>query len=251
VRYIYQFISIRTIVARLLFAHYRLSITARHAIYKAPEAKQTSPVLHCQTILRLLWPALSDENECGAYIVEFFKKASFVMAVLTISLLSVPQSQAQTTSNAAAVTLVFAVSSSLTVAASPSSIVFTETDSKHATASAPISVVTSWNLTVGGGNVFTVAYFATINAALTNGTLNIPASAVLASVNGGTAAACTLANVNVAAGNPGAICPQIFGGIGVAAQGTHSDSILLSLSSASDFPVANYAGILTISAQAT
>jgi hypothetical protein len=112
-------------------------------------------------------------------------------------------------------------------------------------------VVTSWNLAVGGGNVFTVAYFATIAAALTDGTLNIPASDVFASINGGTAAACTLANVNVAAGNPGAICPQIFGGIGVTAQGSHSDSILLSLISPTDFPVTSYTGTITISAQAT
>jgi hypothetical protein len=99
--------------------------------------------------------------------------------------------------------------------------------------------------------VFTVAYFATIAAALTDGILNIPSSDVFASINGGTAAACTLANVNVAAGNPGAICPQIFGGIGVTAQGTHSDSILLSLTSPTDFPVTSYAGTITISAQAT
>jgi hypothetical protein len=179
------------------------------------------------------------------------RKVTFAIAVLTVNMLSSPQSQAQTTSNAAAVTMTFAVSSSMTVAATPGSIVFTPTDSKNATASASIAIVTSWNLAVGGGNVFTVAYFASIPAALTNGTLNIPASDVFASVNGGAAAACTLANVNVAAGNPGSICPQIFGGIGVAAQGTHSDSLLLSLTSATAFAVANYAGTITISAQAT
>jgi hypothetical protein len=86
---------------------------------------------------------------------------------------------------------------------------------------------------------------------LTDGILNIPSSDVFASINGGTAAACTLANVNVAAATPGAICPQIFGGIGVTAQGSHSDSILLSLTSPTDFPVTSYAGTITISAQAT
>ena len=62
-----------------------------------------------------------------------------------------------------------------------------------------------------------------------------------------------MANVNVAAGNPGAICPQIFGGIGVTAQGTHSDNLLLSLSSPTAFGVSagGYAGTITISAQAT
>jgi len=187
----------------------------------------------------------------GACKLKSLKKVTFAIAVLTVSLLSLPQSQAQTTSNAAAVTMTFAVSSSMTVAATPGSIVFTPTDSKNATASASIAIVTSWNLAVGGGNVFTVAYFASIPAALTNGTLNIPASDVFASVNSGAAAACTLANVNVAAGNPGAICPQIFGGIGVAAQGTHSDSLLLSLTSPTAFAVASYAGTITISAQAT
>ena len=180
-----------------------------------------------------------------------FRQVTSVIAAVTLSLMSAAQSPAQTTSNAAAVSLTFAVASSLTVAATPSSIVFTRTNSRNATASATIAVVTSWNLAVGGGNVFTVAYFATIAAALTDGTLNIPASDVFASINGGTAAACTLANVNVAAGNPGAICPQIFGGIGVTAQGSHSDSILLSLISPTDFPVTSYTGTITISAQAT
>jgi hypothetical protein len=183
--------------------------------------------------------------------LKFFRKIIFVIGALALNLMSVPQLQAQTTSNAAAVALTFAVVSSLTVTATPGSIVFTRTNSRNATASAPIAVVTSWNLAVGGGNIFTVAYFATIAAALTDGTLNIPASDVFASINGGTPAACTLANVNVAAGNPGAICPQIFGGIGVTAQGSHSDSILLSLTSPSDFPVTNYSGTITISAQAT
>ena len=183
--------------------------------------------------------------------MKFLRKVTFAIAVLTVSLLSLPQSRAQTTSNAAAVAMTFAVAGSMTVTATPGSIVFTPTDSKNATASASIAIVTSWNLAVGGGNVFTVAYFASIPAALTNGTLNIPASDVFASVNGGAATACTLANVNVAAGNPGAICPQIFGGIGVAAQGTHSDSLLLSLTSPTAFAVANYAGTITISAQAT
>jgi hypothetical protein len=183
--------------------------------------------------------------------LKFFGKVTLVIGALTLNLMSAAESQAQTTSNAAAVAMTFAVASSLTVTATPGSIVFTPTDSKNATASASIAIVTSWNLAVGGGNVFTVAYFASIPAALTNGTLNIPASDVFASVNGGAAAACTLANVNVAAGNPGAICPQIFGGIGVSAQGSHSDSILLSLTSPTVFAVANYAGTITISAQAT
>src|SRR6202030_2573363 len=137
--------------------------------------------------------------------MRFFTKATLVFAGLLLTLFSVPQSKAQTSSNAAAVTISFVVQRSLTVAASPSSIVFTPTDARHATASVPIAVTTSWNLAVGGGNIFTVAYFSTITAALTNGTLNIPTSNVFASINSGTATACTRADVNVAAGNPGAI----------------------------------------------
>ena len=183
--------------------------------------------------------------------MKFFKKSTLVFAALLLSLFSVPQSKAQTSSNTAAVTMSFAVASSLTVAASPSSIVFTPTDARHATASAPIAVTTSWNLAVGGGNVFTVAYFSTNTAAMTDGTLNIPTSKVFASINSGTATVCTRVDVNVAAANPGGICPEIFAGIGVTAQGTHSDTILLSLSSGADFPAASYAGTITISAQAT
>lgn len=183
--------------------------------------------------------------------MNFFKKVTLVFAALLLTLISVPQSKAQTYSNAAAVTMSFAVGSSLTVAASPSSIVFISTDSRHATASDAIAVTTTWNLAVGGGNVFTVAYFSSITAALNAGTLHIPASNVFASVNGGTAGACTIANANVLAAIGGGICPQIFGGIGVAAQGTSSDNILLSLSSTTDFPAASYTGTVTISAQAT
>src|SRR4029077_1657753 len=163
--------------------------------------------------------------------LKFLRKVTFAIAVLTVSLLSLPQARTPEPSNPAGVAMTFAVAGSMTVTATPGSIVFTPTDSKNATASASIAIVTSWNLAVGGGNVFTVAYFASIPAALTNGTLNIPASDVFASVNGGAATACTLANVNVAAGNPGAICPQIYGGIGVTSSGTHSDSLLLSLTS--------------------
>jgi hypothetical protein len=183
--------------------------------------------------------------------MKIFRKATLVFAALLLSLLSVPQSKAQTSSNAAAVTMSFAVVSSITITASPSNIVFNPTDGRHATASAPIAVTTSWNLAVGGGNVFTVAYFSTNTAAMTDGTLNIPTSKVFASINSGTATACTRVDVNVAAANPGGICPEIFAGIGVTAQGTHTDNILLSLSSAIDFPVANYAGTITLSAQAT
>src|ERR1700730_683831 len=183
--------------------------------------------------------------------MKFFKKSTLVFAALLLSLFSVPQSKAQTTSNAAAVTMSFAVGSSLTVAASPSSIIFSTTDSRNATASAPIAVTTTWNLAVGGGNIFTVAYFSNNTAALPTGTLNIAVGNVFASINGGTAAACTRADVNVAAANPGGICPEIFAGISVTAQGTHSDTILLSLSSGTDIPAATYAGTITISAQAT
>ena len=181
----------------------------------------------------------------------FFRNVTLIIGALTMNLVSVTPLQAQTASNAAAVAMTFTVASSLTVTATPGSIVFTLTNPKNATASAPIAVVTSWNLAVGGGNIFTVAYFGSITAALTDGTLNIPSSDVFASINGGAASACTMANVNVAAGNPGAICPQIYGGIGVTAQGSHTDSILLSLTSPTNFPVTSYAGIITISAQAT
>src|ERR1700737_5239730 len=92
----------------------------------------------------------------------------FAVAVLMLSLLSGPQLQAQATSNAAAVTMTFAVNSSMTVAATPGSIVFTPTDAKNATASAAIAIVTSWNLAVGGGKGFTGAYFQTFPAPLRN-----------------------------------------------------------------------------------
>lgn len=179
-------------------------------------------------------------------------KISFVIAAVALSFLSVSQSHAQTSSNAAAVTMTFPVNSSLTVAATPGSITFTSIDAKDATASGPISVVTTWNLTAGVHNVFTAAYFASATAALTDGTINIPTSDVFASIDSGTAAACTLTNVNVPASLTGATCPQVFQGTDVTAQGTSTDTVLLSLTSPTNFAAsAGYAGTITISAQAT
>ena len=182
-----------------------------------------------------------------------FKQAIFVAAALLVSIPFVPQAKAQTASNQAAVTMTFNVNSSLTVAATPATLAFTQTDARDATAAGPISVVTSWNLTAGGVTVFTDAYFSSIPAALTDGTLNIPTSDIFASINGGTAAACTLTDANVPAALAGATCPQVFTAAAVAAVGTHTDTILFSLVSPTDFQAstAGYAGTLTISAQTT
>jgi hypothetical protein len=86
---------------------------------------------------------------------------------------------------------------------------------------------------------------------LTDGTANIPASSVFASINGGAASACTLTNVNVAAAHAGSTCPTIYTANGIAAQGNHSDTLLLSLSSGTAFLATAYAGTITISASAT
>ncbi len=173
---------------------------------------------------------------------------------LALMLAILPFSQftpAQTASNAAAVSLSFTVNGSLTVAATPGAITFTPTDASHATASGPISVTTSWNLQGSGSSIWTVAYFSSSTAALTDGTANIPASSVFASINGGAASACTLTNVNVAAAKSGATCPTIFTANGIAAQGTNTGSLLLSLSSPSQFLATTYNGVITISASAT
>jgi hypothetical protein len=181
-----------------------------------------------------------------------FQKVSFVIAALTLSFVSVPQSKAQTASNAAAVTVEFDLESTLTVAASPGDITFASTDARHATSSGPISVVTSWNLTAGGVNITTAAYFASAAAALSDGVLNIPASDVFASIGGGTATACTATNTNVPAATAGATCPAVFVGTDVEAQGTDTHTLRLSLTSPTDIPAsAGYAGTITISAQTT
>ena len=172
----------------------------------------------------------------GVYNLKAFKILTFVIAVLALILLSAPQSKAQTTSNAAAVSMTFAVNSSMTVTATPGSIVFTSTDSR---------ACHGFRSNRGGnqlepcggrrkrihGRLLRKHYrcFDGRHPEYSQPAMCLHRSTAVPPL------ACTMANVNVAAGNPGAICPQIFGGIGVTAQGTHSDNLLLSLTSPTAF----------------
>jgi len=171
-----------------------------------------------------------------------------VLAVLAFAFL--PQfAFGQVNSNTATVALSMPVNASLTVTATPASISFTPTDSTHATASGPISVTTSWNLT-DSDTVETAAYFTSATSALTNGTSIIPPSSIKASVDGGTVAVCSQTIAMVTGAKAGATCPAIFTQATAPLTGTSTDTLLLSINHTAPFVAGTYSGIITISASA-
>src|SRR6266853_4350124 len=146
------------------------------------------------------------------------------------------------------VTLSLTVSESLSVSATPANITFTY-NAGAATASGPISVTTSWNGT-SRTSISTVAWFATGGSAL-SGPSAIPPSDVFASINGGTATACTQATPSpvTAIGLTGQFCPLVFTQNLPPQVGTHTDSILLSLAGLPALAAGTYTGTLNIESQ--
>lgn len=175
----------------------------------------------------------------------------YTVAILTLLLSFGPglaEGQAtQLNGPPASVSLTMTISESITVSVTPTAITFTNAGTT-ATASGPISVVTSWNVAAGRTAIDTVASLTSITAALTGPTV-IPASSVFASINNGTATACTLASINsvVGVGVSGALCPDVFHTTPSAGSGSHTDTILLSLSGlAAPLPSGTWTGTLNI-----
>ncbi|HXA78716.1 MAG TPA: hypothetical protein VNV41_16395 [Candidatus Acidoferrales bacterium] len=183
-----------------------------------------------------------------------FKKLS--VALMLAALVLVPLSSAQASnlvSNVPTVGLSMTVSETLSVSASPASITFTYASGGGgtATASGSISVTTNYSLAGTRGQLYTFEYFSS-QTALTNGTGgNIPTTNVFASINGGTATACTgSAPVTYAPAAAGTVCPMVFNGTSILTGGTfvgtNTGTVLLSMSGLGAVNPGTYSGTLNI-----
>jgi hypothetical protein len=169
--------------------------------------------------------------------------AVFAVSALLL-LLPMSSAMASTSSNVATVALSVTVTNSITIAATPGNISFT---APSGAASGPISITANWNLSNASTNFVLDAYFLTPTAALT-GPTSIPSSSVFGSVNSGTATAFTATDSSNTAATVGGTL-QIFRG-SIAATGTQTDSLLLSINGLSGTTPGTYTGTLNISAQA-
>jgi hypothetical protein len=185
-------------------------------------------------------------------------RAALFLAIIAVFAVSAnAQSIVSATSSTS---LSLTIAESLTVAATPSSINFTGYNAVAgtATASSPISVVTTGNLASGHAWLVTWGYLGSTTAALA-GPSNIPASDVFSSINGAAALACTY-NANSSAQYvsgvvSGATCPGVNGPIGgqqnpPAGAYTQTDTVALTLSGASALAPGTYTGTITFVAAA-
>jgi hypothetical protein len=179
-------------------------------------------------------------------------KQWFVVFASLLLLFGPGLAEAQATalnSNQGSVALSLTVSESLTVSATPATITFSAPSGGASTASGPISVTTSWNGT-GRTSISTVVWFNTSGLALT-GPSAIAPSNVFASINSGTATACTQATPSpvTGIGLTGQFCPIVFTQNLPPQVGTHTDTILLSMSGLPALAAGTYTGTLNIEAQ--
>lgn len=180
-----------------------------------------------------------------------------ILGLLAVAMMFVtlPANAQTVTSSTTATSLNLNISESLSVAATPASINFTGYNytAGTATASAPISVVTTGNLAAGHTWVVTWAYLGSTTAALA-GPQNIPASDVFASINGGAAVACTYdasgSGQYISGVVNGAVCPAANGPIGnqqnpPAGAYTQTDTVALTLAGATALLPGSYVGSIT------
>jgi hypothetical protein len=190
--------------------------------------------------------------------VKKFGRAALFIAIVSLFAVSV---NAQTITSATSSTaLNLTIGESLTVAATPSSINFTGYNyaAGTATASAPISVVTSGNFSTGHTYVVTWAYLGSTTAALA-GPANVSAADVFASVNGAAATPCSYdasSSAQYVSGVlSGAVCPGVNGPIGgqpnpPAGIYSQTDTVALTLAGATNLVPGTYSGTITFVAAA-
>jgi hypothetical protein len=193
--------------------------------------------------------------------VKKFGRATLFVAIFVAFAVS---ANAQTISNSSAVNVSLAVTESLTVSATPSSVTLANYSVTNGTASAssPIVVTTTGNLASGHAWILTAAYFSSASAALT-GPQNVPSSDLFVVVDGAAIAPCTASpGGQVIPGVvAGAVCASSagnnpsLGAIGSQQNppaGAYSqvDTVQLSLAGAPNLPPGSYTGVLTFIAGA-
>lgn len=175
--------------------------------------------------------------------------------------------QAQTLSNTASVNLSMTISESVSISATPSNITFTYSPSSGgtATASGPITVVTTASLAAGHTYLAVYGWVGSTTAALA-GPSNIPSSKVFANTTGnGTAPGATGAGAvpctgnTVSVGLTGAQCGSIGGAadfldedatgtITAGGQFTITDNVTLSLANLGALSPGTYTGTINFQA---
>jgi hypothetical protein len=157
---------------------------------------------------------------------------------------------AQLNSKTAAVSLNAALSSSITVTASPGLVNFNLPPSGVANGSVPVSITTSWVLPVLFGQVTEYAYFASPASALADGAGdNIPSANVSGSFDGGAFSAFA-GTSPFAAGSSMTLFNQ-FVLILLNSSATRTDTLNLRIDTTGlGLPAATYTGVLHIQAQA-
>jgi len=193
------------------------------------------------------------------------KKIFSVVALAVLLFMAIP-AQAQIQSNQASVNLSMTISESLTISATPANISFTYNPASGgtATASGPITVVTSANLASGHTILQVFGWLSSTTAAL-SGPSNIPSSEVFANTTGngqyanGGNVPCTGESEGAGAlGVDGAQCGSVLGtqdmldGTRAIAAGgafTVNDSVVLSLANLGPLAAGSYAGTINFEAQ--
>ena len=188
------------------------------------------------------------------------KQLFAVFLALALVLFAIP-ANAQTpalTATATPVNLSLNVGESLTISVSPSSISFGSYDptAGTATASGPITVVTTANLNAGHGTFETFAWLGSATAAL-SGPANVPSSKIFSSNNSLTAVPCTDTEIEPNSSTfvgsvMGAGCTT-GGRLGIiiappAGVNSQTDTVLLSLSGAANLIPGSYAGVINFEA---
>ena len=174
-------------------------------------------------------------------------KAILPLALLALVVMFPSGSQAQTNSNIATVTLTAGIAPFISVSVNTASVNFTLVPGTGPTGgSNSVIVTTNWGL-AGAANMALWGTFASSASALTNGTDNIPTSAVAATVNGGGGSAFTGTGPfgGASAGK------QIHAGA-VATSGTWTDTLdfTIDLTPFSSLSSGVYTGTLNLQAQA-
>jgi hypothetical protein len=178
----------------------------------------------------------------------------FAVGVALILLSVSPRLSAQQlASNTASVALSMNIGESVSVSATPGNISFNYSVANgSATASGPISVTTQWSLASTRSSLFTFAGFSSTTGLMGPGSTVIPTSDVFAAYDGGTANPCNGSSGMFPTGQACSAVPLFNAGSGLSGifAGSHTDSILLSLSGLGAIPAGNYAGTLQIVAVA-
>jgi spore coat protein U-like protein len=180
-----------------------------------------------------------------------------LVAILVLAAIPAQAQAPALTATAAPVNLSLSIGESLTISASPSSIAFGSYNSSlgTATASGPITVQTNWNLAAGHSDIYVLGWLGSASAAL-SGPQNIPSSDIFSSTNGATAVPCTDSfNLSAPGYVSGAGCPNGGGGhyLGATAlsgpsNSSQTDTIVLSLSGATNLSAGSYSGTITFQA---